>query len=204
MGLPEAQAGVTSGAGVDEGFEAFYVREYHAVVRLAYALSGSRLAAEDIAQEAFLRAFQDWEQIRHPSAWVRKVAVRRAGRIVHRRLLGARALARLLAGRGPAVAELPEEDAEVWRAIRALPRRQAQVIALRYVADAPVAGGPGVQPGQRDHGPRALPGDGCPQRRRRRLRVGLGRRGRHRLGAPPAAPLSPARPRGRPGTSPSR
>src|SRR5918993_1330215 len=98
-----------------EGFEAFYVREYHAVVRLAYALSGSRLAAEDIAQDAFLRAFRDWEQIRNPSAWVRKVAVRRAGRTVHRRLLEARAVARLLAGRSPVVAELPGEDAEVWR-----------------------------------------------------------------------------------------
>jgi RNA polymerase sigma-70 factor, ECF subfamily len=121
------------------GFEAFYLREYHAVVQLAYALSGSRLGAEDIAQEAFLRAFRDWQAIHNPSAWVRKVAVRRAGRTVHRRLLEARALARLLAGRGPAVTELPEEDAEVWRAVRALPRRQAQVIALRYVADAPVA-----------------------------------------------------------------
>ena len=62
-----------------EGFEAFYLREYHAVVRLAYALSGSRLVAEDIAQEAFLQAFREWETIRHPSAWVRKLAVRRAG-----------------------------------------------------------------------------------------------------------------------------
>jgi DNA-directed RNA polymerase specialized sigma24 family protein len=59
-----------------EGFEAFYLREYHAVVRLAYALSGSRLAAEDIAQEAFLVAFRDWERIRQPLAWVRKVVVR--------------------------------------------------------------------------------------------------------------------------------
>ena len=122
-----------------EGFEAFYLREYRAVVQLAYALSGSRLAAEDIAQEAFLRAFRDWDHIHHPSAWVRKVAVRRAGRTAHRRILEAGALARLLAGRGPTVAELPEDDAEVWRAVRALPRRQAQVIALRYVADAPVA-----------------------------------------------------------------
>jgi DNA-directed RNA polymerase specialized sigma24 family protein len=48
------------------GFEAFYLRESHAVVRLAYALSGSRLVAEDIAQEAFLRAFRDWEGVRHP------------------------------------------------------------------------------------------------------------------------------------------
>jgi RNA polymerase sigma-70 factor, ECF subfamily len=135
------QAGVDplDPAAESEGFEAFYLREYHAVVRLAYALSGSRLAAEDIAQDAFLGAFRDWGHIRYPSGWVRKVAVRRARRTVHRRLLEARAVARLLAGRGPAVAELPEEDAEVWRAVRALPRRQAQVTALRYVADAPVA-----------------------------------------------------------------
>ena len=130
----------TTGPAVEaETFEVFYLREYHAVVRLAYALSGSRLVAEDIAQEAFLRAFDHWERIQHPSAWVRKVTVRRAGRTVRRRLLEARALARLLAGRGPAVAELPEQDAEVWRAVRALPRRQAQVIALRYVGDASVA-----------------------------------------------------------------
>jgi RNA polymerase sigma-70 factor (ECF subfamily) len=135
MGLPEVQAGATRAAGGAEGFEAFYVREYHAVVRLAYALSGSRLVAEDIAQDAFLRAFHDWPRIRHPSAWVRKVAVRRAGRTVQRRLLEARAVARLVAGRGPAVAELPEEDAEVWRAVRALPRRQAQAVALFYVED---------------------------------------------------------------------
>jgi RNA polymerase sigma-70 factor (ECF subfamily) len=139
VGVPAVHAGVDPAAGAAEGFEAFYVREYHAVVQLAYALSGSRLAAEDIAQDAFLRAFRDWERIRNPSAWVRKVAVRRAGRTVHRRLLEARAVARLLAGRGLAVAELPEEDAEVWRAVRALPRRQSQVIALRYVTDASVA-----------------------------------------------------------------
>ena len=143
-GVPVVQAGTDPidplhSLAESGGFEAFYLREYHAVVQLAYALSGSRLAAEDIAQEAFLRAFRDWEAIRHPSAWVRKVVVRRAGRTVHRRLLEARALARLLAGRDRAVAELPEQDAEVWRAVRALPRRQAQVIALRYVADVSVA-----------------------------------------------------------------
>ena len=99
MGLPEVEAGVAPATGGAESFEAFYVREYPAVVRLAYALSGSRLVAEDIDQDAFLRAFHDWQRIRRPSAWVRKVAVRRAGRTVQRRLLEARALARLVAGR---------------------------------------------------------------------------------------------------------
>ncbi len=109
--MPVVQADVDplDPASASEGFEAFYLREYHAVVQLAYALSGSRLAAEDIAQEAFLRAFRDWQAIRNPPAWVRTVAVRRATRTMHRRLLEARALGRLLAGRGPAVAELPEQ-----------------------------------------------------------------------------------------------
>ena len=64
MGLPEVEAGAASAPPGAEGFEAFYVREYQAVVRLAYALSGSRLVAEDIAQDAFLRAFRDWHRIR--------------------------------------------------------------------------------------------------------------------------------------------
>ena len=107
-------------------------------MRLAYALSGSRLVAEDIAQDAFLRAFHDWPRIRHPSAWVRRVAVRRAGRTGGAPAAGGQG-AGPAGGRPSRPAELPEPDAEVWRAVRALPRRQAQVIALRYVTDAPVA-----------------------------------------------------------------
>jgi DNA-directed RNA polymerase specialized sigma24 family protein len=57
-----AQRRTTAGPAVEaEAFEAFYLREYSAVVRLAYALSGSRLVAEDIAQEAFLGVFRDWK-----------------------------------------------------------------------------------------------------------------------------------------------
>ena len=37
-------------------FEAFYERELNSVIGLAYALSGSRAAAEDLAQDAFLAA----------------------------------------------------------------------------------------------------------------------------------------------------
>jgi DNA-directed RNA polymerase specialized sigma24 family protein len=167
------QAGVDRLDPAAEGFEAFYVREYQAVVRLAYALSGSRLAAEDIAQDAFLRAFRDWDHIRQPSAWVRKVTVRRAGWTVHRRLLEATAVARVLAGRGPVVAELPEEDAEVWRAVRA-------------PAEAPVAGDrpavcgrclgcrdrPDARDGRGDGQGPAPPGPPGPGRPPRRLRGG--------------------------------
>ena len=43
-------------------FEHFYLEEYPKVVALAYALSGSRMGAEDLTQEAFLRAYRDWDR----------------------------------------------------------------------------------------------------------------------------------------------
>jgi RNA polymerase sigma-70 factor (ECF subfamily) len=119
-------------------FEHFYLEEYPKVVALAYALSGSRVGAEDIAQEAFLRAYQDWERVgsyEHQAAWVRRVAANLATSGLRRRLVEARVLARFAAGREASVNPLAGEDAEFWAAVRALPRRQAQAVALYYFED---------------------------------------------------------------------
>jgi RNA polymerase sigma factor (sigma-70 family) len=108
------------------------------VVDLASALSGSRTSAEDIAQEAFLRAYRDWERVgshAHQAAWVRRVAANLATSGLRRRLVEARALARLAGRREPALDVLPASDAEFWRAVRALPSRQAQAVALYYLED---------------------------------------------------------------------
>jgi RNA polymerase sigma-70 factor (sigma-E family) len=119
-------------------FEYFYLEEYPKVVALAYALSGSRMGAEDIAQEAFLRAYRDWDRVgsyEHQAAWVRRVAANLATSGLRRRLLEARVLARL-AGRWEAAVEpLAGEDAQFWVAVRRLPRRQAQAVALYYFQD---------------------------------------------------------------------
>jgi DNA-directed RNA polymerase specialized sigma24 family protein len=69
-------------------FEQFSLREYRGVVELAYALSGNRAGAEDIAQEAFLRAHRDWHRVgryQHPGAWVRRVANLAASAVRRRR-----------------------------------------------------------------------------------------------------------------------
>ena len=58
-----------------EEFEAFYERAYRLVVGQAFLLTGSRHEAEDIAQEALVRAASRWEQVRlyaNPIAWVRR------------------------------------------------------------------------------------------------------------------------------------
>jgi RNA polymerase sigma factor (sigma-70 family) len=123
--------------GDPSGFEEFCREEYRAVVGLAFVLTGSWAAAEDLAQDAFLAAFRRWDRLRvynRPAAWVRRVVVNRS--VSRRRRLAseARALTRL--GTRPAVVpEIPDVDDEVWAAVRRLPRRQAQVFVLTYVDD---------------------------------------------------------------------
>lgn len=119
-----------------EPFDVFYRREIRRLIGLAYALSGSRLAADDIAQEAMLAAFGKWDEVGRldsPIGWVRRVVANHAASAVRRRVAETKRLSRLSA-RQP-LAELPEIPAEsewIWREVRRLPKRQMQVIALRY------------------------------------------------------------------------
>jgi RNA polymerase sigma-70 factor (ECF subfamily) len=125
-----------------EAFEDFYVREYRAIVGLAYALSGSRSGAEDLAQEAFLVAHRGWDRVAgfdEPGVWVRRVVANLAVSAFRRRLVETKALARIALGQTPTLPELSADGADFWRAVRSLPRRQAQVIALHYLEDLSVA-----------------------------------------------------------------
>jgi RNA polymerase sigma factor (sigma-70 family) len=139
---PGAGDGGSRAVRLPGSFEHFYLEEFPRVVKLAYALSGSRTGAEDIAQEAFLRAYRDWDRVRsyeHQAAWVRRVAANLATSGLRRRVVEARALARLAARREPALDPLPAENADFWRAARALPQRQAQAVALYYLEDRSIA-----------------------------------------------------------------
>jgi RNA polymerase sigma factor (sigma-70 family) len=123
-----------------ESFEAFYRREYPAVVALAYALCGRGNVAEDIAQEAFVVTQQRWARVSDydkPGAYVRRVVANMA--VSQRRRLAAegRAMARMAVRVRLAVPDIEIPDPEFWRAVRALPRRQAQVLALYYLEDRP-------------------------------------------------------------------
>jgi len=122
-------------------FDDWYRREYRAVVALVYALSGSRGAAEDLAQDAFIEAHRRWDSIAgysDPGAWVRKVAMNKARSRFRRRGAEARAYARHLVLTRPLPNEMPEPADHFWAEVRALPRQQAKVVALHYLEDRPV------------------------------------------------------------------
>lgn len=125
-----------------ESFESFYRKEFRDVVGLAYALSGSQLGAEDLAQEAFVRAHERWEKISgydKPGAWVRRVVANLAISGFRRKSAEKKALARLAGQRQQGLSELEPEDEEFWQMVRDLPKRQAQATALFYIEDRSVS-----------------------------------------------------------------
>ena len=124
-----AEAVVSAG----DGFDAFWDSDHAAVLALAAALTGDWGTAEDVTQDAFSAAHGKWDQIDNPSAWVRRVVTNRAASHWRRRARETAALARF-ASRSRAVVLAPEYD-EFWAKVRALPRRQAQVVVLRYLED---------------------------------------------------------------------
>jgi len=120
-----------------QAFDPFFAAEYGRVVGLAFVLCGRRAVAEEVAQDAFVQAYRRWTVVSgydDPGAWVRRVAVNLATSTLRRRAREARALARL-AGRRTDPAQLVVADESFWEAVRRLPRRQAQCVALHYLED---------------------------------------------------------------------
>ena len=126
-------------------FEVFYLREIAGLVTLAASLCG-RAQAEDVAQEAMLATYRRWREVGrrdHPAAFARRVCANLAVSAFRRRLVEVRAVVRLTdrawsSGRQDVVGSTGADD-EFWRLVSALPRRQAQSIALRYVYGLDVA-----------------------------------------------------------------
>jgi RNA polymerase sigma-70 factor (ECF subfamily) len=129
---PAGEAGSES-----QSFDDFYRREHRHVLGLAFVLTGNHWVAEDTAQEAFTAAFRRWRSIvayDSPGAWVRRVTCNRAASVLRRSVREAKALMRL-AGRTQTYIELDEGDEAFWQAVRRLPPRQAQAVALYYLED---------------------------------------------------------------------
>jgi RNA polymerase sigma factor (sigma-70 family) len=122
--------------GAPGSFDAFYRREVRSVLAVTIGLTRRRWEAEEATQEAFFRAYRDWDRVGlmdRPGAWVRRVALNLAVGRWRRARAEARAVLRLAPADVPPPAD-PETD-RFWGAVRALPARQAQVVALTYVED---------------------------------------------------------------------
>jgi RNA polymerase sigma-70 factor (ECF subfamily) len=118
-------------------FDEFFAAEHAALVRVAWALTGRLDVAEEIVQESFLSAYSQWTRVsslERPGAWMRRVVTNRCVSSARRRFTELRLLTRLSARRS-AMVDMAVPADELWAAVRALPKRQAQVLALVYAED---------------------------------------------------------------------
>jgi RNA polymerase sigma-70 factor (ECF subfamily) len=116
-------------------FAEFFALSRHGVFRAVLAATGNRASAEDAVAEAYARAYVRWATVSahaNPTAWVLRTALN-----AHRSMWR-RSRRETLAESPPDVAVAHAQsglDAQVREAVRALPRRQREVVALRLVAD---------------------------------------------------------------------
>ena len=119
------------------GFDRFFADNYADVVRALAVASGDPAAAEEVAQEAFARAFRRWDDVAtmdRPATWVYVVAVREFGR-QHRHRSYAADRHRLLAA---SISDPPDPSAAVdardWfaRTVNELAPRQRMAVVLRF------------------------------------------------------------------------
>jgi RNA polymerase sigma-70 factor, ECF subfamily len=126
--------GVKGGATLEE-IEAVYRTQLSGLRRLAAAVSGSREAALDLVQEAFVRAVRDRRSFRREApieAWLYRIVVNVARN--HRR--AERTHADVPIEIGPHDNGSRHDDAgRVAAAVASLPERQRLALFLRYYAD---------------------------------------------------------------------
>ncbi|WP_424212377.1 SigE family RNA polymerase sigma factor [Streptomyces sp. BI20] len=137
----------------EDEFDAFYSHTVRRLTGRLYVMTGDFHEAQDVVQEAFVRAWGKRHALefeRGPEAWVRTVAWRLA---VSRRR---RVLRDLFAWRRraePAVADPPDAvlpGVDLAAVLRRMPDRQRRVVTLHYVCDLSVeetAREMGVSPG---------------------------------------------------------
>jgi RNA polymerase sigma-70 factor (sigma-E family) len=114
-------------------FERLCEEEWPTVWRTAYLITGDRSEAEDLAQEAFVRAYERWATVAaldKPQAWLQRVVVNLS--LSWRRRLAVR---RGAVPERAAQMEQTPVDHDVVEAVRALPPAMRAAIVLRYFAD---------------------------------------------------------------------
>jgi RNA polymerase sigma-70 factor (sigma-E family) len=142
--LPGVVRGIPADAGrPGDAIESMYRAHALSLVRLALLLVGDRSTAEDVVQDSFLGLYRGWSRLRDADSAVGylRASVVNGCRSVQRN----RRTAGLRAQRHPQLPQPPvwsaeaaaiagEDRREVLAAVAGLPRRQREVLALRYYA----------------------------------------------------------------------
>ncbi len=112
-------------------------QNFAAMRRLAFALLGDASAADEVAQDAFVRLYASWrrlDDIEHPPSYLRTIVLNLCRTRGRRAALQRRREPLLRADeatREPDVAL----RLDLWRALEKLPHRQRACVVLKYLED---------------------------------------------------------------------
>ena len=124
----------------DTAVDELYAAHYRRLVRLSVLLVRDQETAEEVVQDAFVAMHGKWRGLREPEkglAYLRQAVVNRSRSVLRHRGVQARHLP-------PGVPDAPGADeaalaaerrTEILDALRGLPDRQREVLALRYYLD---------------------------------------------------------------------
>ncbi|MCB0954578.1 MAG: sigma-70 family RNA polymerase sigma factor [Ilumatobacteraceae bacterium] len=122
---------------VTTSFDDLYRTEYPGLIGVAIALTGTIEDGEDAVQGTMLKAFVNWGRVgslERPGGWCHRVLVNACRSLFRRRRTASRWLAERR--RVEPSADGPSPDVLVfWAAVRQLPERPRQVVALHYAGD---------------------------------------------------------------------
>jgi RNA polymerase sigma-70 factor (sigma-E family) len=138
----DRSAGRTTGWSADEALELLYAAHWRRLVRLAVLLVHDQGSAEEIVQDCFVSVHARWSRLHDPDkalAYLRQSVVNRSRShlrhlAVVRRHADREAPLEPTAGADHSAYDLVQR-ATVLEALRRLPRRQREVLALRYYLD---------------------------------------------------------------------
>ncbi len=125
----------------DEALEHLYADCWVSLVRTAWLLLRDEGRAEEVVQDAFVATHAAWDRLRDPDRalpYLRRAVVNRARSVLRHRAVADKHLKRGLGERHldapPATDQVlaDERRATVMTALAALPRRQREVLVLRY------------------------------------------------------------------------
>jgi RNA polymerase sigma-70 factor (ECF subfamily) len=120
---------------------ALFCEEQHPrLVGMLGLYCGDRFIAEELAQEALMKACRDWRRVRSkddPAAWIRRVGFNLTHSYFRRKLAERRARERLASQTVSEAEPDPALAVSLRHAIAALSRRQRTAIILHYYLDLP-------------------------------------------------------------------
>jgi RNA polymerase sigma-70 factor (ECF subfamily) len=136
------QMTVPAEADAVDTLEVLFRAHYARLVRALTLVSGSREAAADAVQEAFVKAHLHWPRIRRyddPVGWIRRIAVNRLRDDHRRSIRKQRAVDRLACEQTTVTVPDDSPDADLRWMLAQLPGQQRLALALFYVDELSVA-----------------------------------------------------------------